>query len=287
VLGTESLIGAHLALTYGNNVAYLAAQAMFPLNKQERPARGTLLLGLSPSGVTTSTVSEGRPLIHDGQVVRPAIATLPFARSAEDRAVRDHFASAAQIELSSVWTFLRLAAELAAVGAPDELIARALDAADDEVRHSGMCAGAVGGLELTPLAMACAQPRFLQRSDRAFATLAVEAWLEGCLNEGAAAEEARLAAAEAEGAIAPMLAAIASDERRHAELSWAVLAWLYDVAPQIASSAIAAAPTLAPARETASDPALARRGVASSQVTAAAIAHAVAGARVRLRALAA
>ena len=281
-------LGAHLAATYGYHFAYLAAQGLFPLSGRERPTRASMLFGLAPSALgSVSTVSEGRPLIHEGQLVRPAIAMLPVAHSSEDRAVRNHFASSAQLELSSVWTFLRLAAELAAVGAPDELIARALDAADDEVRHAGMCARAAGGVELTPLAISAAQPRFLSRSKAALSTLVVEAWFEGCLNETAAAEEARLAADEAEGSVGRMLAAIARDEQRHAELSWAVLAWVYDVAPGLARAALIDAPNLPAVALAAQDPALARRGVASPKISRAARAHAEDEARVRIRALAA
>jgi hypothetical protein len=189
--------------------------------------------------------------------------------------------------MSSVWTFLRLAAELAAVGAPDDLIAMALDAADDEVRHAGMCARAAGGVELTPLPMSCAQPRFVARSPRALEMLASEAWLEGCLNEGAAAEEARLASQAAEGTVSRMLAAIARDEHRHAELSWAVLAWLFEVAPAIASRAIDGAPTPGPVTQVAMDLALVKRGVPSPQMTAAARSHADTSSRLRLHSLAA
>ena len=166
-------LGAHLAATYGYHFAYLAAQGLFPLGGGERPTRASMVFGVSPWSLPNTVAVEGRPLVHDGRFLRPAIARLPFARSAEDRAVRDHFASSAQLELSSVWTFLRLAAELAAIGAPDELIALALDAADDEVRHAGMCAGAAGGVELSPLSMLAAQPRFTARSTQALETLAV------------------------------------------------------------------------------------------------------------------
>lgn len=286
-LETDGSLGAHLAATYGYHFAYLAAQGLFPLSGRERPTRGGLLFGLSPWSLPNTGGVEGRPLISDGHYVRPAIANLPVAHSAEDRAVRDHFASSAQLELSSVWTFLRLAAELAAAGAPVELIARALDAADDEVRHAAMCARAAGGVELAPLPMTAARARFASRTKRALATLAVEAWLEGCLNETAAAEEARLAAGEANGVMSQMLATIARDEDRHAELSWAVLAWVFEVAPAVARAAIADAPAAIQVASPAHDPALARRGVASPQISRAARDHAEFAGRDRLRALAA
>jgi hypothetical protein len=286
-LETDGTLGAHLAATYGYHFAYLAAQGLFPLSGRDRPTRAGLVFGVSPWALPNTTQAvDGRPLIHDGQFVRPAITTLPFARGAEARAVRDHFASSAQIELSSVWTFLRLAAELAAAGAPAELIARALDAADDEVRHAELCAHAAGGVELAGLPMIAAQPRFTTRTPRALATLAVEAWLEGCLNETAAAEEARLAARDAETNV-EMLTAIARDEDRHAELSWAVLAWVFEVAPAVARAAISDAPEVIAVASPSQDPALARAGVASSKISRAARAHAEIAGRRRLRALAA
>jgi hypothetical protein len=280
-------LGAHLAATYGTHSAYLALQALFPLSSQTPQAtRTSLVAGFAPWTAFGPTVVEGRPLVHGGRIVQPdVIGALAALRSAEDRAVRDHFVGSARAEYSSVWTFLRLAAELAAVGAPATLIARALVAADDEVGHAELCADAAGGLALAQLPMWTAQPRFTRRSCEALAILAVEAWCEGCLNEGAAANEARFAAAEAQDERAAMLAAIARDEAGHAELSWDVLAWIHAAAPDVVRSALAGVPPLPALTVTANDPALARRGVPSSQLTAAARADAAARATLRLRAL--
>ncbi len=284
-LDMKGRIGLHIAGTYGTHSAYLAAQGLVIVSGADPQPRISVLAGLAPWTMIGATTVEGRPLIQGGQLVRPTIKLLPFARSAEDRAVRDHFASSAQYELSSVWTFLRLAEELAAVGAPAALIAAALDAADDEVRHAELCAAAAGGAELSPLPMSAARPRFTARSPEALAILAVEAWCEGCLNEGAAAEEARLAAAETTGATRSMLASIARDEAGHAELSWAVLAWLFEVAPSVASAALAQVPAPPATVIERDDPALARRGVPTSQIAAAARATAATTAQSRLSAL--
>ncbi|MBA3453462.1 MAG: hypothetical protein H0T42_10255 [Deltaproteobacteria bacterium] len=285
LLDMNTRLGLHLAGTFGGHSAYLAAQSAVFVTGSDQP-RLSVLAGLAPWTLIRDDVSvEGRPLVHEGRLIRPALALLPFARSAEDRAVRDHFTSSAQFEMSSVWTFLRLAEELAAVGAPATLIAAALDAADDEVRHAELCAGAAGGAELSPLPMSMARPRFTARSTEALAILAAEAWCDGALNEGAAAEEARLAAAETTGATRSMLASIAQDEARHAELSWAVLAWLFEVAPASTRAAIAQLPSLSATVVERQDPALTRRGVPSSEITAAARAHAGNSARSRLAGL--
>lgn len=280
-LGIDTLnrLALHAAVTQGSHSAYAALQGWLGTGGTET-ARVSLVGGLAPWTLQGPMVVEGRPLHVDGHLVRPALARLPRARSAEARAARDHFASSAQYEQSSVWTFLRLAAELAAVGAPAALVARALDAADDEVRHAELCAAAAGGVVLAELPRYLAQPRFTARSPRALAILADEAWRDGCLNETAAAEEARLAAAEAAGPIAAALATIARDEAGHAALSWDVLAWVAAVAPHVVASLDHTLPRVQAGG--AGDAALVRRGVPSPAMTAAAWAFAAATARDRL-----
>jgi hypothetical protein len=281
-------LGAHLAGSFGTSFAYAAVQALFPLTTRPNlppVTRTSLNLGFSPWSAFESQVVEGRPLADGGRILTPDILALGAAHTAEDRAVRDHFTRSARFEYSSVWTFLRLAAELSAIGAPAHLVAAALDAADDEVRHAELCAQAAGGLRLAPLELLAAQPRFTHRSPAALALLASEAWAEGCLNEGAAAEEARLASLEATDATRGMLATIAEDEARHAALSWSVLAWVHAVAPALARNAAAIVPRAACAGAARADVALARRGVASPAITAAAKAHAADAATLRLRAL--
>lgn len=283
-LDTRGRFGVHLAATYGTHFAYFAAQAQQLVGGEASPMRFSLIGGFSPWTTAKSTAVPGRPISHEGRMLCPDVTALPCMRSAEDRAVRDHFARSAQLEYSSVWTFLRLAEELAAVGAPAALVAAALDAADDEVRHAELCAQAAGGISLSELPAGAARPRFSARSTRALAVLAQEAWLEGCLNEAAAANEARFASVEASGSTATMLSAIATDEARHAELSWAVLAWIFDVAPAVASTTIAGLPAHAPIAAVV-DPALVRRGVPAAWITLAAWSDAERDARERFAAL--
>lgn len=274
VLDAHQRFGLHGAATYGTHYAYGALQTMVSLNAAV-PTRFSLLGGLSPSSLMhEDTAVPGRPLRCDGRYVRPKLAAPRAAcASEEQQAVSDYYVDAAQLELSSVWTFLRLAQELAAVGAPATLIARALDAADDEVRHAEMCARAAGGIALEAPPMDAARPRFTERSAQALAVLAAEAWREGCHDEAAAAEEARLAACEAEGAARTMLVTIAADEHRHAELSWSVLAWVRSIDPSLAAVAV-------PYHEGPSTTrpyfarALARHGVPSPEIAAAARSHA-------------
>lgn len=284
VLDTQARLGVHIAGTYGSHLAYLAAQGLVFVLGAPQPPRINVLAGLAPWTPTKDRAVAGRPLVERGCIVRPALRFLPAQACAEDRAVRDHYASSAQVELSSVWTFLRLAAELAAVGAPASLISAALDAADDEVRHAESCA-AVAWASLVALPMHAARPRFSSVSPHAIAVLATEAWTEGCLNEAAAAEEAQLTASEACGAMRTMLASIARDEARHAELSWAVLAWLYEIAPATTKAALDRARPLQAVPHEPTDPALLRRGVPTAAIAAAARAFSIATAGDRFAAL--
>lgn len=228
----KARLAVHVAGSLGSATRYVAIQS-----RVGEPRR-VFTLGLMAGwgydvrGKEPDKPKPGRPLSWRGQTIRPSITTTSVT-SGEDRAVRDHFASCAQLEFSSVWTFLRLAAELAAVGASEALVLAALDAADDEVRHAELCAKAAGGVALSMLPPFIAQPRFTKRSPRALALLAEEALLDGCINEGVAAEEARLTSAEACAPISAMLATIANDEARHAELSWNVLAWIASIAPEL------------------------------------------------------
>jgi len=278
-------IGAHLAGSYGYNYAYFALQGLFPISTRANrtlPSRASINLGFSPWAAFESQVVAGRPISVGGRLLTPeVIAQLATVRSAEDRGVRDHFMRSARFEYSSVWTFLRLAAELESVGAPAHLVAAALDAADDEVRHAEMCAREAGGLQLAPLSMLAAQPRFTRRSNAALAILAREAWAEGCLNEGAAAEEARIASHEAQGSVRETLATIARDEATHAALAWGVLAWVHSIEPAIVRDATTNTPTVIAASE--HEVALVRRGVPSAAITAAARATSTRAATLRLR----
>lgn len=290
-LDLDARLGVHLAAVYGTTVAYAAAQTYVPISNPvgAPPAqqRGSLIVGLSPWSWLESTTVEGRPLTIDGRMVHPEIIRHgTLGRSAEDRAVAAHFERSARAEYSSVWSFLRLAAELDAVGAPAQLVAAALDAAEDEVRHAEACARAAGELALIPLPPSAAQPRFLSRSPRALELLATEAYAEGALNEGAASLEAHFAAETAQDETKSMLAAIARDEAGHASLAWAVLTWVMDVAPDSARAAVASVPTPTTSIVLAHrDAALARRGVPSRAAVLAARDQAFTHAVLRARAL--
>ncbi len=133
-------------------------------------------------------------------------------------------ARAAHDEAASVHAFLALAEELAAHGAPAELLARIETAVDDERRHAALVTDLAQrhGAEIPTVSIA-ATP------NRGLLALAVENMVEGCVRETWAALSA---AHQARHAHTPELrdlyASIAADETNHAELAWAINAWLFE-----------------------------------------------------------
>lgn len=215
----------------------LSARAVIPLSSEPFTPEGTFGMGLRlmpPFGVRAEII-HGRPLrTAEGVVLPPALALGPAAaRTARlDSATRAALAGAwldsARAECGSIPAFLALARDLAAVGAPASLVARALAALGDEVRHTARCsaiASALAGWRLRP---ALLPPPAARDADRraALVRMALEAWHDGCLGEGAAAARARRSLAGASDAgVRAALFEIARDEAQHAELGWRVLAY--------------------------------------------------------------
>lgn len=146
-------------------------------------------------------------------------------------------ARAAHDEAASVHAFRSLGRELAAWGAPAGLLARVEAAAEDEVRHAALVAAAARarGAEVTPAACVAVAVRDLR-------AIAVENAVEGCVHETwaalSAAHQARFAA---DPGLRAMFAGIAADEARHAELAWALDAWLAGQLDPAARAEVAAA----------------------------------------------
>lgn len=134
----------------------------------------------------------------------------------------------AQLECASVPAFLQLSAELALQRAPAGLIARAVAAARDEVRHAQDCVELASRhlrQRLRPSAPEVS-PRKPLAGASGLVQLAVESWIDGCLAEGLAAAQAERAATVSTDADAGRLQrGVAVDEQRHAELAWAILDW--------------------------------------------------------------
>lgn len=179
----------------------------------------------------------GRPLRGvDGEPWRAPIAlggparrsALTAAADALDRPTRRRLADAwledARDEHAAIGAFCQLAMHLTAHGAPRALVDGARRASRDEVGHARRAfeiASALAGRNLRPLALP--PPR---RPVPGLAELAAESWLDGAMNEGRAAAEARVGLGTARvGAVRALLDAISREEARHAKLGLAVAEW--------------------------------------------------------------
>jgi hypothetical protein len=172
----------------------------------------------------TQTVTCSKPAYcsaHTGQVEGRRTAGLDDPRPLDGSPLGAHFARAFHFESGSVPAFRRLARELAAHGAPSSLVARALSAARDELRHARAMrklARQFGAPTHHPSVAPCA-PRPLEEVAR-------ENSVEGCVNETFAALIASWQSrAAGHSAVRATLRPIARDEQRHAELAWECDAW--------------------------------------------------------------
>ncbi|HEY1584453.1 MAG TPA: ferritin-like domain-containing protein [Polyangia bacterium] len=141
---------------------------------------------------------------------------------AEGCVVGQYFAHAAHLEAASVHAFRRLARELGQHGAPSVLIAQARRAQRDEIRHARVTRRLARAHGSVPLPV-----RVAKTTSRTLEDIAVENVVEGCVRETFAAVLAVYQSrAAADSDVRAAMAQIAPDETRHAELAWAVDAWL-------------------------------------------------------------
>jgi hypothetical protein len=133
-----------------------------------------------------------------------------------------HLADAAWLEAASVDAFGVLRRELRAHGAPRRLLRAASRSKRDERRHARATKALANafGVEVAPVERDAAPLRSL-------AELALENAVEGCVRETWGALVAlRQASRAREPAVRATMSHIARDEARHAQLAWAVDAWL-------------------------------------------------------------
>ncbi|MHA7634816.1 hypothetical protein [Corallococcus sp. M7] len=175
--------------------------------------------GDTDGGTYPDTVSCEAPLICDGR--RPEGLCSDGAVARGTPTLGALFAKMAHLEAASVPAFERLAEELAAHGAPGHLVRGARRSAKEEVRHAEAMESLARrhGAPMPELKVAPFQARSLE-------ALAIENAVEGCVRETYGALLAGWQARSAEDAqVRESLSAIAPDELRHAELSWAIHAW--------------------------------------------------------------
>jgi hypothetical protein len=231
-------LGVHAGLGLWNQSVTLGLAATPPVLGDRRNYDAAALatyIPLIPYNVAAPAES-GRLLRVDDGIVLPAVICGTWGlgdeatvHASERAMVAAERIQAARMEYASIPAFERMAAELAVVGAPAALVERARAAADDERRHTGLCLALAGvPAALAPLPSTAARPRFDRATDEALATLAREAWTDGCLGEGAGAASAARAAITARcPAVRDAERTIARDEHGHAELAWQALAWLW------------------------------------------------------------
>ena len=142
-------------------------------------------------------------------------------------------------EHASVPAFEHLALDLLAAAAPEYLVAGARRAALEEVEHATICfaiASSYGGMDLrASWGRSAPVWRPAAGSRRALLMrLAVESLIDGCIEEGIAAESARLGARHAtEPAIRRALDRIAREEAGHADLACAIVDWAIREEPSL------------------------------------------------------
>ncbi|WNG13726.1 ferritin-like domain-containing protein [Cystobacter fuscus] len=141
-----------------------------------------------------------------------------------DSALGRHFAHAAHMEAASIQAFLRLREELAEHGSDESLRTAALASALDEVMHTDVSTRLAHRFGATP-------PRLQVETlpPRSLFEMALENIVEGCTRETYGALVAHYQALHArDEEIRGVMARIAEDETRHAELSWAIDRWAHE-----------------------------------------------------------
>lgn len=133
--------------------------------------------------------------------------------------------SLAREEHDSIAAFADVMIDLVDAGAPPELILRANKAAADEVRHTQIALKvSEGRASEKPLPRPGKLAQWARR--RHLERMALESFLDGCLNEGvAAARMAERNAREADTEKRTLVDTVVKDELEHAELGWSVLEW--------------------------------------------------------------
>ncbi|HEY8376928.1 MAG TPA: ferritin-like domain-containing protein, partial [Nannocystis sp.] len=176
----------------------------------------------------------GRPFLVDGEAVTApaaerddwtALVAVPTVRENERAALAAYWTRIALCEHASVASFARFILQLLALGAPAELVGDAQQALADEVEHARLCfalASLYQGTGVGPGPVPATDAPLAADLDAIVAAVIREA----CVGETLSALEAREAAARAEDpALRRILARIAADEQRHAELGWRFVQW--------------------------------------------------------------
>jgi hypothetical protein len=168
---------------------------------------------------------------------RPCLAGLHSDASFDARCPEAaRWARRAVEECASVPAFLQLASELGELGAPADLVQRAIQAAREELGHTSAAAhlAALFGGGRVRLSLPLFRPRPALPRSLALRRLAMESWLDGIVNEGGAAALAEAEASESKiTEEARVSRLIAREEAGHASLAFDVLRWAVTQAPEL------------------------------------------------------
>lgn len=175
-----------------------------------------------PDGVVDLGTAEEREWIKPQGCGRSPGWSGAKAPRSRVRTAGDYLARAAHLEAASVAAFERIAVELATLGAPAELIARAHRAAIEETAHARVLGELARGHGAEPIPFA-PHPYALRDAFE----LAIDNAVEGLVNETYGALVLHVQALTAEDAVTrAAFASIAEDEASHAELSADMADWL-------------------------------------------------------------
>jgi hypothetical protein len=186
---------------------------------------------------TGAACSVGRPFLVDGAARLAGVAdrsdwledmpspcTAALSPAARARAAA-YWTEIGRMEHASIAAFARFVLELLGLGAPPGLLRAAQEAMADETIHAQMAfalASAYLGTGVGPGPLSLDHVR-TAADGRSFFGVVVR---EGCIGETMAAVEAEEALASTKDPVVrAVLARIARDETRHAELAWRTAAW--------------------------------------------------------------
>ncbi|HMR05317.1 MAG TPA: ferritin-like domain-containing protein [Polyangiaceae bacterium] len=170
---------------------------------------------------------------HDGYLAA-CLPRLEGLSPSERDALGAHWTAVGLMEHASIAAFARFTLQLLGLGAPAALVQQSGDAQVDETRHAEIAfslASAFAGKAVGPGVLDLSGA--LLPMDRK--QVLADVIREGCIGETLAAVEAEHAAAHAaDPTLSRVLAGIAADESRHAELAWRFVAWMLKESPQLA-----------------------------------------------------
>ena len=172
----------------------------------------------------TGTPSVARTIERTDWVATVGAFALTDIEPEARAALADHWTQEAAFEHASIASFAQLTLDLLSVGAPPDLLEATQRATLDEIEHARITfalATAYGGRPVGPAALSA-----LPGASRTLATIARTTFIDACVGESvASAALAESSGRATDPVLRDLLAKMAEDEERHAELAWRIVAW--------------------------------------------------------------